>query len=117
MHDFRKLKVWFRCHALTLDVYRETNSLPREERYGLAAQMRRAAVSIESNIAEGSGRSTDADFARFLSLAAGSASELSCQVRIATDLGYLPERIGSAWERELDEITKMLEGLRRRLSS
>ncbi len=117
MHNFRKLHVWHRCHALTLEVYRQTRSLPPEERYGLAAQMRRAAVSIESNIAEGAGRSTGADFARFLSLATGSASELSCHVRIASDLGYLPEITSSEWEEELGEIVKMLEALRRRLGN
>ncbi len=76
MQDFRNLRVWEKAHGLTLDVHRASKSFPREEMYGLTSQIRRASVSIATNIAEGSCRNGDADFARFLQMAAGSASEV-----------------------------------------
>jgi four helix bundle protein len=91
VQDFRELRVWERSHALTLEVYRATQSWPPEERYGLTAQIRRSVASIATNIAEGSVRPTDLDFARFLHIALGSASELDYQLLLARDLGYLDE--------------------------
>lgn len=91
MKDFRDLKVWQAAHELTLDVYRATNALPPEERYGLLPQLRRAAVSIPANIAEGCGRRGDRDFARFLQIAMGSASELEYLLLLSHDLGWLAE--------------------------
>ena len=79
MRDFRSLKVWEKSHRLTLAVYQATMNFPREERYSLTQQIRRASVSIASNIAEGCGRKGAADFARFLQIAMGSASELEYQ--------------------------------------
>lgn len=76
MQNFRDLKVWGKAHAATLLIYRATDGFPSTERYGLTSQMRRAAASIPANIAEGCGRASDADFARFLQIAFGSASEL-----------------------------------------
>jgi len=111
MQDFRQLHVWQKAHELTLTVYRSTARFPAEERYGLVSQMRSAAVSIESNIAEGCGRSSDADFARFLHNSAGSANELECQIMIARDLGYLePDRAG-ALSGLRSEVKKMLVAL------
>jgi four helix bundle protein len=78
MRDFRELKMWQKTHTLTLTVYRVTACFPNDERFGLSSQMRRAAVSIEANIAEGCGRAGHADFARFLEIGMGSASELEC---------------------------------------
>lgn len=75
MQDFRNLEVWRLSHQLTLEVYRVTRSLPSDERFGLTSQLRRAAVSIEANLAEGCGRGSDADFGRFVQTAMGSASE------------------------------------------
>jgi four helix bundle protein len=83
VQSFRNLKVWERAHALTLDVYKSTKPFPREETYGLTSQMRRSAVSIGANIAEGTCRNGDADFARFLQMAAGSASELEYHLILA----------------------------------
>jgi len=91
MRDFRELEVWQAAHALTLKLYRATGAFPRQEMYGLTAQMRRAAVSIEANIAEGAGKRTRPDFARLLQIAFSSASELECELIIAKDLGFLPE--------------------------
>ena len=75
MRDFRNLQVWKKSHNLTLDVYKSTSQFPRTEIYGLTSQIRRACSSIPTNIAEGCGRKSPADFARFLQIALGSASE------------------------------------------
>ena len=111
MQDYRRLNVWQKAHELTLLVYRSTALLPPYERYGLVSQMRSAAVSIESNIAEGCGRSSDADFARFLHNAAGSANELECQVTIAHDLGYLQSDVAQRMSGLRSEVKKMLVAL------
>ena len=86
MKDFRTLTVWQQAHQLTLAVYRITARFPREEVYGLTAQRRRSSASIAANVAEGCGRSGDAEFARFCSIAMGSASEAEYHLLLATDL-------------------------------
>jgi four helix bundle protein len=91
MQTVQKLRVFAEAEELALDVYRLTHSLPVHERYGLGEQLRRAAVSIGSNIAEGCGRGGTRDFVRFLEIALGSAEELEFQLRIAYRLGYLGE--------------------------
>ncbi len=91
--DFRKVKAWERAHALTLQVYRATSSFPCDERFGLVSQMRRACASIPTNVAEGCGRSTNNELARFIDIATGSASEVEYQLFLAKDLGYLPEDV------------------------
>ncbi|MGH7508809.1 MAG: four helix bundle protein [Gemmatimonadales bacterium] len=87
MGNFRELVVWRRAQDLALAVYRSTSSFPKEERYGLSAQMRRAAVSVSSNIAEGCGRQGDRGLARFLQIARGSVRELECQLLLSCELG------------------------------
>src|SRR5690348_3685739 len=89
MQDFRGLKVWEKEHRLTLAIYKVTTTFPRDERFGLTGQIRRACGSIPANIAEGCGRGTGSDFARFLQIAMGSASELEYHLLLAHDLGYL----------------------------
>ena len=89
MKDFQKLQIWQRSHQLTLEVYRVTGAFPKHELYGLVSQIRRAASSVPTNIAEGCGRDTEADFARFLQIAMGSGSELEYQFILAHDLNYL----------------------------
>jgi four helix bundle protein len=86
MQDFRELQVWRKAHRLTLAVYRATAGFPREELYGLTGQIRRSCSSIPANLAEGCGRSGDSDFARFCSIAIGSASELEYHLLLAKDL-------------------------------
>jgi len=88
MADFKRLEVWKASHQLVLQIYRQTANFPRHELFGLTAQMRRAAVSIPANIAEGRGRDTDPDFARFLTMSLGSVSELEYFLILATDLEY-----------------------------
>ena len=89
MQDFRKLQVWKKSHNLTLRIYRLTSEFPREEMYGLTSQIRRACASIPTNIAEGCGRESSADFARFLQISIGSASETEYLILLAHDLKYL----------------------------
>ena len=89
MRDFRRLQVWERSHGLTLKIYELTPQFPREEIYGLTSQIRRACTSIPTNIAEGCGRESAADFARFLQIAMGSASETEYLILLAHDLKYL----------------------------
>ena len=88
MHDFRRLQVWDKSHGLTLRIYELTSDFPREEIYGLTSQIRRACASIPTNTAEGCGRETPADFARFLQIATGSASETEYLIQLAHDLKY-----------------------------
>jgi four helix bundle protein len=89
MQDFRKIAAWRRSHELTLFTYACTIDFPDAERFGLTQQMRKAAVSIESNIAEGSSRGSDLEFRRFMFLSLGSLAELETQAIIASDLSYL----------------------------
>jgi four helix bundle protein len=108
LRDFNDLEVWRCAHVFTLALYKATTKLPRHEMYGLTSQLRRAAVSIEANIAEGAGKKTSADFARFLQMAFGSASEVECELLIARDLGYLTEAEHSRLVSQVSSIKKML---------
>jgi four helix bundle protein len=115
MQDFRNLKVWEKAHGLTLDVYRASKLFPRDEIYGLTSQMRRACVSIGANIAEGACRGGDLDFARFLQIAAGSASELEYHLLIAHDLEMLKNGDYERLACETVEIKRMLASLMKKL--
>jgi len=117
MQDFKKLKVWEKAHQLTLAVYEITAPFPKEELYGLTSQMRRAAASIVCNIAEGCGRVGRADFARFLQMATGSASELEYQLLLAHDLTFLRPPEYKSLETAVVEIKRMLTSLMQRLRS
>jgi four helix bundle protein len=110
MRNFRELKVWEKAHQLTLDVYRVTAMFPREELYGLTSQIRRAAASIGANIAEGAGKNSRPDFARFLQMALGSASELEYHILLSRDLGYLTEEVHRGLAEQVIETKKMLTG-------
>lgn len=117
MRDFKGLKVWEKAHELVLAVHRATKAFPSDERFGLTDQLRRAVSSIPANIAEGCGRDGDRELARFLSIAGGSASEVEYHLLLARDLGYLPQELHQAFDREINEIKKMLRALRERLAS
>jgi four helix bundle protein len=116
MRDFRKLKVWQNAHRCALEIYRHTQGFPVDERFGLTVQLRRAAVSVASNIAEGCGRDGERDFARFLSIAAGSASEVEYQLLLARDLGYLSDELHRQLDAQNNQIKRMLNSLIRKLS-
>src|SRR5258708_40370008 len=107
MEDFKNLKVWQKAHALALRVYQETRSFPKDEMYGLTSQMRRAAVSIGANIAEGSGRRSDGEFVRFLQIARGSAAELEQHLLLSRDLKILDGEAHKHLETSLLEVQRM----------
>ena len=115
MRDFHEIQVWQKAYALTLDIYKYTKSFPAQETNGLTSQLRRAAVSIPCNIAEGCGKSTDTDFARFLDIAMGSASEVECQLLLAKDLCYLPSITYVELNAGIVEVKRMLFGFIKRL--
>ena len=108
MVDFRDLKVWKRSHDLALQIYRATETFPKTEVFGLTDQMRRAAVSIPSNLAEGCGRMTQAELAQFSQVAMGSASELEYQLILAHELGYLGAEEFKSLSDNITELRKML---------
>lgn len=108
MQDFRTLQVWQKAHQLTLDVYHLSEHLPADERYGLTNQIRRSCASIPTNIAEGCGRNTQSDLARFLHIAMGSASELEYQLLLVHDLGYIESEHYNDLNGKLIEVRKML---------
>ena len=116
MRNFRELQVWQKARALALDVYTITKNFPTDECFGLTNQTRRAVISIASNISEGAGRNSDRDLARYLSIAAGSANELECQIILASDFEYLPEVDAKRIEESIQEIRKMLHGFIRSLT-
>jgi len=108
-----RLKVWQRAIDLVIEIYKLTERFPKEEVYGLMSQMRRAAVSIPSNIAEGAARGTQREFRKFLSIAQGSVAELETQLIIASRLGFCQGV--DKFLSELDEISRMIVGLRKTL--
>ena len=115
MQDFKKLMVWVKAHQLTLRVYEATDRFPREELFGLTSQMRRSSSSIPTNIAEGCGRGSSADFARFLQIAMGSACELEYQLILARDRKYLPTDRYPEFDADVCEVKRMLAALLNRV--
>lgn len=111
MQDFRKLDVWQKSYALSLDVYQMTQAYPEDDRFGLVSQMRRAAISIPASIAEGCGQVKDNEMARFLVLAIGSASELDCYLVLSRDLGYVFPEAYLLRQDKVEEIKRMLTSL------
>lgn len=109
--SFRELTVWQRAMQLTVAVYRLTQDFPREELYGLTSQIRRAAISAPSNIAEGQGRANTGEFRQFLAVARGSNCELQTQLDIARELRYGEPRLIDEAESLSNEVRKMLFGI------
>ena len=112
MQRFKDLKVWQRSHALVLELYGLTQGFPRDERFGLVSQLRRAAVSVPANIAEGSKRRGSQEYARFLNIAEGSLAESEYLLLLSRDLGYLTAPATEPLFAEIEEIARMLHGLR-----
>jgi four helix bundle protein len=117
MRSFRELKVWWRGHRLTPDVYGATVGFPREETYGLTAQIRRSCASIPANIAEGCGRSGDAELARLMQIVMGSASELEYHLLLAHDLGFLNLEEHQRLSKKAQEVKRMLSTFINKLRS
>ncbi|SKB81872.1 four helix bundle protein [Daejeonella lutea] len=111
MHNFKNLTVWQRSIDLTTEIYSITREFPADEKYSLTSQIRRAAVSIPSNIAEGAGRKSNKEFKNFLSISTGSIFELETQIIIAHRLNFIDQLIMSEIIFKISEIQKMLFGL------
>jgi four helix bundle protein len=113
MRPHEKLDVWNKAVDFVVEVYKATENFPKDERFGLTSQVRRGAVSIPANIAEGAARTSPKEFAHFLSNAQGSASEVETELLIATRLGYLSPDVHVRLHRSLNDLGKMLNGLMR----
>jgi four helix bundle protein len=111
MHNFKELKVWQISRQLVKDIYELTTQFPSEEKYGLVSQIRRCAVSIPTNISEGSGRNTDKDFAHFLNISLGSAYELETLLTLSLDVKLVSESQLEQILIRISEIQKMTFGL------
>lgn len=117
MRDFRELKVWGKAHQLTLVIYQATSTFPKEELYGLTSQIRRSCASIPANIAEGCGRKGEAELARFLQIAMGSASELEYHLLLAHDLNLLKTSHYDLLARDVIEVKRMLTSFIQKLKT
>lgn len=115
MRDHRKLRAFELADALVLTIYQATRDFPREEQYGLTSQLRRAAVSIASNIVEGCARNSEADFLHFLDMAYGSAREVEYQVSLVHRLDYITDESFQSLQTACEETGKVLNGLIRSL--
>jgi four helix bundle protein len=111
LKNYKELKVWQRSYQLCLEIYRITKEFPKEERYGLTSQTRRAAVSVPSNIAEGYGRKTTPEYIQALYIAYGSNCELETQILLSGDLGYINEEGIKKLQEEISEVERMLKAL------
>jgi len=111
------LEVWEKAHKLTLQLYRRSRTFPKEEFYGLTSQLRRSAMSVGANLAEGCGRQTTPELARFVRIAMGSESEMDYHLLLASDFGYLQSDEHQELSQELTRIRKMLASLLSTLES
>ncbi len=111
MKDFRNLQVWQKAHVLTLKVYKATDVFPSNEMYGLTSQLRRSVASVPTNIAEGCGKNTNTDFARFLQMAMASACEVEYHLLLSHDLKYLSSSQYATLNDSIVEIKRMLATL------
>lgn len=117
MKDYRQLEVWERSHRLTLQIYSVTRFFPKEEMYGMTAQLRRSCASIGANLAEGCGRDSDAELKRFVDIAHGSASEAEYHLLLSSDLGYLTRADFAALTEEIGQLKRMLGAFSRKLKA
>ncbi|MEA4904936.1 MAG: four helix bundle protein [Bacteroidia bacterium 43-41] len=116
MHNFKKLDIWNKSMEFVVDVYRLVNTFPQIECFGLASQMRRAVVSIPANIAEGSAKSSNKDFARFLEMSLGSAYELETELLVSFKLSYIEHETYEQFQQKLAELQRMINGFKDTLS-
>ena len=117
MKNFKTLLVWQKSHAIVLRLYKITASFPKEELYGLTSQIRRAAASIPANLAEGCGRDTQTELARFVHIATGSAVELEYHILLAHDLGFIDQETFTELDANINEVKRMLAGFAKTVQS
>jgi four helix bundle protein len=115
MRNYEDLQVWRKAHGLTLAIYKVTQGFPNEERFGLTSQIRRSCASIGANLAEGCGRRSDGEMARFVQIAMGSGSELSYHLLLARDLGLVSKASFEPLRSDLSEVMRMLSSLSQKL--
>lgn len=115
MHNFKELKIWQKGRSIVKEIYLTVSNFPPEEKFALTSQMKRAVISIPSNIAEGAGRKTDKDFLRFLDIANGSAFELETHLYLAFDLDFIDEETLNNLIINIEEIEKMIYGFKKTL--
>jgi four helix bundle protein len=111
MQDYKSLKVWQKAHQIVINIYKITKLFPKEELFCLVSQIRRAAISIPANIAEGAGRGSRIDFNRFLQISFRSISELEYELMLSNELGYINKDSYKKIEASIEEVKKMLSGL------
>ena len=111
LKNYKELKVWQKSYQLCLEIYKITARFPKDEKFGLTSQIRRAVVSVPSNIAEGYGRKTTADYIKFLYIAYGSNCELETQIMLSGDLGYIDSAILEGIKDKIHEAERMLKAL------
>ena len=116
MRDFKKYDIWKLSHLLTLKIYDVTKSFPKDEIYGIISQIRRASSSIPTNISEGCGRDSDAEFNRFLTIALGSASEVEYLIILSKDLNYIDENSFINLNEEINIIKRKIYSLKQKLN-
>lgn len=114
--DFRDLDVWKLGKEIVVDVYRTSKEFPKEEMYGLVSQLRRAAVSIPSNIAEGFHRQHNKEYRQFLYIALGSCAELETQIEVSGDLGFLSNEVGAPLLKKITHESRMLQNLIKKIN-
>jgi four helix bundle protein len=111
LKSYKDLKVWQKAYQICIMIYKITKHFPNEERYGLTSQIRRAAVSVPSNIAEGYGRKTTLEYVQALYIAYGSHCELETQIMLSNDLGYIESDVSQDLQQEIGEVERMLKAL------
>lgn len=116
MRDFKKYDIWKLSHLFTLEIYSITNSFPKEELFGLTSQIRRASASIPTNISEGCGRDSDAEFNRFLTIALGSANEVEYQILLSKDLKYISDGLFIQLDEKINTIKRKIHTLKQKLN-
>ena len=116
MHNFRKLDIWIKSVNFVTEIYRVTESLPSKEKYGLISQLERASVSIPTNIAEGSAKTSNKDFARFLEMSIGSAYEVETELLVSYNLEYINKDSYEKLQNELVILEKMLTAFKNQLN-
>lgn len=112
MHNFKKLSIWTKSVDFVTEIYKVTNSFPTHERFGLISQLQRAAVSVPTNISEGSAKSSNKDFARFLEISLGSTFELETELLVALNLSYIDKEKYLFLNEKLTELQKMIIGFK-----
>ncbi len=117
VRSYRDLLVWQKSMDLAMEIYAVVKNFPKEELYGLTSQMKRSALSVPSNIAEGSSRRTTGEFMRYINIATGSLAEIETQIIFSSRLNYINKEITSSLLKQADEVSRMLQGLYNSLES